>query len=933
MSNTTSFHDAMASTGHSLRSSSVQPSPPPCRSPPPASIMRGGDDALSVVSALSSPPTVARARGSPLSAFVEIMEETADEVITEMEETATSFVIQSMKEVHMDSSGGNGDDSDEEGDEFMIHQEGIGCDVGEEEEETPVEYEDGRGHTKALVELTSRGSSTVIGNVIMEDDGHSVVDVTGDDVMDVKIPAPPADWKAPLVQQVREEPNFEEIDNPGNWPRYCFRPSFLGTSRSRSSKYKCHSLPTGAIPVPKNADGKRVMGDWTFHYDGWSNPDKPYRRGATTNNMFPNEMDGCLDADVLKKYGLTKPKMVACDALFFYQLILPLCNPTYSGIEKDERTSYYVEAERCTNMSKYETGMGGSYGHQWTATTAKELANFDGILVMDGVLGSSDGALHRRWEIGGSCYNESIAKTMTLTRFGQLKRSFKLCHNNSEKKRGEEGYNPAYKYDLIYKAMVNNTKVITKYADENQTVDETTWGHAGYGEAGSGLTGRLMNKKVNKGGQTTIMSDSRRFRPRAYIHRHKLHDRLNTTRWGCTELKHMLIDIEQQVVDPRNNNNGQKQIFKTKPTICADNFFFDDKMNDWIGENGFSSIGTQARNCLPAGVEKKYLHIEKHPAGCKYSKVARFTQPIIAVKDGQGYQRVHVSFQSTSSANISTVNCLNECKLFVEIRERGKGENKRCWGIEMNDARRLYLSTYFRIDVTDHLLMNAAIFYRVWKYWHAPKNHCLALVIVLAYDLYIECCEGKIELGWKIEKPVDYHTFREKLAKQLLSYSPLNHKYPGDEKMRANTSKPRAKRAASKTTGEITLRQIKKAKTRYSTSRLCGDLGKLCLHVGSKQTVKKPLVCYWCGSNTYIVCTKCRDQKGKPIPLHYNAKSGPGKGAQCFYDFHNDSHFGLGKNDTSLLLGKKKADWTPPDRNVVSMNQSHVRSLLDEADL
>ena len=59
--------------------------------------------------------------------------------------------------------------------------------------------------------------------------------------------------------------------------------------------------------------------------------------------------------------------------------------------------------------------------------------------------------------------------------------------------------------------MVSNCNAITKYADDNQTVDETTWGHAGYGEAGSALTGRLCNKKVNKGGQTTIMTDSRRF--------------------------------------------------------------------------------------------------------------------------------------------------------------------------------------------------------------------------------------------------------------------------------------------------------------------------------------------------------------------------------------------------------------------------------------
>ena len=66
--------------------------------------------------------------------------------------------------------------------------------------------------------------------------------------------------------------------------------------------------------------------------------------------------------------------------------------------------------------------------------------------------------------------------------------------------------------------MVHNTNTITKYANEHQMVDETTWGHAGYRELGSGLIGRLMNKKVNFGGQTTIMTDSCRFCPRAIIH-------------------------------------------------------------------------------------------------------------------------------------------------------------------------------------------------------------------------------------------------------------------------------------------------------------------------------------------------------------------------------------------------------------------------------
>ena len=132
--------------------------------------------------------------------------------------------------------------------------------------------------------------------------------------------------------------------------------------------------------------------------------------------------------------------------------------------------------------------------------------------------------------------------------------------------------------------------------------------------------------------------------------------------------------------------------------------------------------------------------------------MARFTHPIVAVKNGEGYQRAHVSFQSTSSCNIATVNALNECHLFVEIRERGKDKNKRHWGIEMNNARRLYLSTYGRIDSADHLLKNAGIFYRTRKYWHAAKNHALAMAIVVAFGVYVECCGGKIEPEWAIEE-------------------------------------------------------------------------------------------------------------------------------------------------------------------------------------
>ena len=56
---------------------------------------------------------------------------------------------------------------------------------------------------------------------------------------------------------------------------------------------------------------------------------------------------------------------------------------------------------------------------------------------------------------------------------------------------------------------------MTLWADKNQCICETTWGHAGYGKAGAGITAHLMNKKVS------IVMDAGRPRPRAYMHRHK----------------------------------------------------------------------------------------------------------------------------------------------------------------------------------------------------------------------------------------------------------------------------------------------------------------------------------------------------------------------------------------------------------------------------
>ena len=839
-----------------------------------------------------------------------------------------------LSQIEEDEHGGNGGDSDVEGNEFDIHNDAINHSTEEIPEYECVEPEDKdrKGLTTGIARLTATGGTAVIGEVSL--DGSSNPNSTSTSpYSNIKIPSAPNDWKVPTVQTAKGEPDFDSVDNPGEWPRYCYRPVFVKGGKD-AGKYKHHQLPTGARPVPADGEGKREMNGWKFHYKGWESTENKYRHGATTANLFPKEMEGCLDAEVLKELGLTKKRMEHCDALFFLQLILPLCDPSRSGVDNDPRKPYYTEVEKFTNMGKAESGYGGSYGHTWKASTACDQAKFDGALIHDGVLGGSNGAIYRRWDPDNVCFSKHISEGLSATRFCELKRAKKLCHNGSSPKRGQPGYDPAYKFTLIYDTIVHNTNAITKYADENQVIDESTWGHGGYGEAGSGLTGRLLNKPKAKGGQVVIITDVGRRRPRAFMHRHKLHERA-FTREGPSELHDLgskVLDmvIESDVASATNASNTTtytKKIFRKKPCITVDNYFINDGVLEWAGKAGLGVIGTNRRDLLPAGIKNEYLQKIPTNATMKHAKAARFTQPIVAVKDyPEGYQRVHVSFQSTSSCNIASVNALNECSMFVELRERGRGLNKRYWAIEMNHARRLYLSTYHGIDVIDHLIKNAAIFYCTWKYWHAPVNHAVSLAIVVAYDAYKECCEGVIDQEWKTE-PVDFFKFRSICSIQMLRYHPGRMQYPGDNQMRAVTIVPRKKRKNSEK-AQVTEQQFKKAK-RSKNTRLCGDMDKLCHHVSKIITIKKPRKCAWCGIEAYSVCTVCKDESSKEVALHYNSKKGEAAGEMCFYHWHNDNKFGLGKNDCSQLLQGTKKNWKKPVASDIKDNKVHIESIKE----
>ena len=247
------------------------------------------------------------------------------------------------------------------------------------------------------------------------------------------------------------------------------------------------------------------------------------RISSSSEDLMPESRLGNLDAKVLKKLGLNSTRMKTNDFLFFYQLILPICDTARSGIRNDKRLPYYAKVEKWSNLYAFQIGLGGSYGHEFKNLTLKEIVQHDGCIIRDGVRGGSSGAIYRRWQIGAD-YDDDVAMSISFRRWLQVKRVKKLCNNDVVPKRNEPDYDPTYKYDYIYKCIVHNVNYLTEHAELDATIDETTFATASPGEKGASITFRVIDKpNVSKGGQTVLVCDSHRVRPRAYYHRHKLH--------------------------------------------------------------------------------------------------------------------------------------------------------------------------------------------------------------------------------------------------------------------------------------------------------------------------------------------------------------------------------------------------------------------------
>lgn len=322
---------------------------------------------------------------------------------------------------------------------------------------------------------------------------------------------------------------------------------------------------------------------------------------------------------------------------------------------------------------------------------------------------------------------------------------------------------------------------------------------------------------------------------------------------------------------------------------------------------------TNRRDRLPTSIKGHYLQKKKVEANEK-TKCARYIEPIVAVNKQVHYDIVLTSFQSTSSCNIMCVNGINGNRNFVEARTRGRGDRKRHYVIEQNMARLLYLKTYSRIDSIDHLIKNCRMRYNSWKYWHSPANHGKSLAVTVAYDMYLECTEGELNVDWKVNEPVDFHTFRDILSRQMLSYDPKNERYPGDAKMRVVTQLSRKRRhSPQKESRESNLGGERTSMNQYRQAirekRFCEDLASYEKHLCSLKITKHGVKCFVCGNLCYKKCVTCK------VSLHHFDRKGDGHGKNCFLQYHSSNYFGICFGDRALsnMIAKEWKPWTKPE--------------------
>lgn len=383
------------------------------------------------------------------------------------------------------------------------------------------------------------------------------------------------------------------------------------------------------------------------------------------------------------------------------------------------------------------------------------------------------------------------------------------------------------------------------------------------------------------------------------------------------------------------------RLFEKPVHFTMDNHFSGDNVIRLLGEKGYGATMTTRRNRLCTEVPNKYFHHKKEAVTAR-SKAARFEHPIVAVKTARhpegstakDYRVVITSFQSTGSTNITTLNALNKCSLYVVEKQRGRGASKRKWGIEMNEARELYLSTYSTVDKIDQMLRAWQFKILTWKWWHHAGMHGGAIGFCMAYEFYKECTQGNVDPDWKVDDPMTGPEFRARMLEQMLEYDPRRLHYPGDSKLRSVTRINRKRRGKVTTTANNTVCEDGQLRVGFPDylnemrPRGRGEVTRFAIH--SSEVLKKHLKsmkqvseakCEVCSNKTFWRCDLCN---GARMCL----KSGSGASTlSCVLDYHSEDHMGLTREDRHRFFGEKKSTFTGVKAAELKRNRVHIDGL------
>ena len=96
-------------------------------------------------------------------------------------------------------------------------------------------------------------------------------------------------------------------------------------------------------------------------------------------------------------------------------------------------------------------------------------------------------------------------------------------------------------------------------------------------------------------------------------------------------------------------------------------------------------------------------------------------------------------------------------------------------------------------------------------------------------------------------------------------------------------------------------------------------------HIDNTETgIKHGNKCHVCGMMAYSKCKLCG------VFLHFNTTRGEAAGKNCFFQYHDDSFFGLAKCDHAIA-NIKKSDWKDPSQAAQKKNRDYITRITNDS--